>query len=98
MFRSIPQLGLAGPAKRIAAACSVHRQEQQQIWGKASLKWRQAFISHDRNSAQVDLCAHGTRCPFERFAAFIGYSTPPRQALKAQHAFFIAVLAVTSGS
>jgi len=27
-------------------------------------------IHHDRNSAQVDLCARGTRCPIERLAAF----------------------------
>jgi hypothetical protein len=44
---------------------------QQRIWGKASLKMAADIhiitieIVHKSN-----LCARGTRCPFERFAVF----------------------------
>jgi hypothetical protein len=48
---------------------------------------------NDRNSAQVDLCAHGTCCPFERFAAFACISAALR-ASSTQYAFFIAALNV----
>ena len=41
------------------------------LWGKASLKMAAGIHTiRYRNSAQVDLCARGTRCPFERFAVF----------------------------
>ncbi len=42
-----------------------------------------------RNSAQVDLCAHGTRCPFERFAVFASFPVLVG-AQSTLHAFFIA--------
>jgi hypothetical protein len=58
---------------------------------QASLNGGRHLHHNDRNSAQVELCAHGTRCPFERFAAFIGISAFCGRT-NIEYAFFIAVL------
>jgi hypothetical protein len=58
--------------------------------GQASLNGGRHLHYNDRNSAQVDLCAQGTRCPCERFAAFTGISAF-RGRSEQEYAFFIAV-------